>query len=187
MRKDDLSCIRTTLARCEGALLAVKDFAPGSATTREIIADVRESMRRIDRDADEPGACPRCAAIDARTEALKQFPQPDRSLPNDDPEPASREASSTTEPCPRFQADNYEPDRCIYCGRLRKEHAVKSGVFAEILSHHPDCSFHSTVAPATPVCDCGAVNPPPCGCLVRDKEPSAYHNVKCPRFVEGKL
>jgi hypothetical protein len=126
MRKDDLSCIRTTLARCEGALLAVKDFAPGSATTREIIADVRESMRRIDRDADEPGACPRCAAIDARTEALKQFPQPDRSLPNDDPEPASREASSTTEPCPRFQADNYEPDRCIYCGRLRKEHAVKS-------------------------------------------------------------
>ena len=24
-------------------------------------------------------------------------------------------------------------------------------------------------------------------CLVRDKAPSAYHNVKCPRFIEGKL
>ena len=28
---------------------------------------------------------------------------------------------------------------------------------------------------------------PACECLVRDKEPSAYHNVKCPRFVADKL
>jgi hypothetical protein len=27
----------------------------------------------------------------------------------------------------------------------------------------------------------------PCECLVRDKTPSAYHNVKCPRYVEGAL
>lgn len=28
---------------------------------------------------------------------------------------------------------------------------------------------------------------PDCECLVRDKTPSAYHNDKCPRYVEGKL
>lgn len=28
---------------------------------------------------------------------------------------------------------------------------------------------------------------PQCECLIIDKEPSAYHNEKCPRFVAGKL
>lgn len=28
---------------------------------------------------------------------------------------------------------------------------------------------------------------PDCECLVRDKTPSAYHNVKCPRYIEGAL
>ncbi len=28
---------------------------------------------------------------------------------------------------------------------------------------------------------------PPCECLILDKEPSAYHATKCPRFVEGVL
>lgn len=28
---------------------------------------------------------------------------------------------------------------------------------------------------------------PQCECLVRDKEPSAYHNVKCPRYVAEKF
>lgn len=27
----------------------------------------------------------------------------------------------------------------------------------------------------------------PCECLVRDKEPSAYHNVNCPRYVADLL
>jgi hypothetical protein len=72
-------------------------------------------------------------------------------------------------------------------GAVRAGRSVKSGVFAEILSHHPDCSFHSTVAPAPPVCDCGAGLPPPCECLVRDKEPSAYHNVNCPRYISNLL
>jgi hypothetical protein len=128
-------------------------------------------------------------------------------------EPASREACSCQldqtngniigDPCPacksvKVSAPSSEPNYglcepvCFQypncsCVTGNRTPAAKSGVFAEILSHHPDCSFHSTVAPATPVCDCGVVNPPPCECLVRDKEPSAYHNVKCPRFVEGKL
>lgn len=32
-----------------------------------------------------------------------------------------------------------------------------------------------------------AASLPPCECLIADKEPSAYHAVKCPRFVAGKL
>lgn len=32
-----------------------------------------------------------------------------------------------------------------------------------------------------------AASLPPCECLIVDKEPSAYHAVKCPRFAAGKL
>jgi len=46
------------------------------------------------------------------------------------------------------------------------------------LDRDPNCSTHGQKA---------AVPLPPCECLVRDKQPSAYHNVKCPRFVADKL
>lgn len=46
-----------------------------------------------ERSSLEPLPCARCAAIDARTQALEQLPKADRSLPNDDVEGASRDAS----------------------------------------------------------------------------------------------
>lgn len=64
---------------------------------------------------------------------------------------------------------------------------------------HADPTGKTREPPHCPSCSCGVVvqsvdsalksSAPltPCECLIIDKEPSAYHAEKCPRFVAGRL
>ena len=63
--------------------------------------------------------------------------------------------------------------RCMFCNRS----------FATVVvldSHEETCQQDRAAVKAT-------ASLPGCECLVRDKAPSAYHNVKCPRYVADAL
>lgn len=54
-----------------------------------------------------------------------------------------------------FTDDYGEEGYCAICKADFEETFREPTSLGTALLHHPECSWHSTIAPAAPVCDCG--------------------------------
>jgi len=127
--------------------------------------------------------------LEAEIERLKKLMDGKTFVTSPEPGLVQRVCHALTDQCVMFTDPERQPCTPANCAAMRAAAEPASREAFDGL-HKAGCAALELPHGRRSHCNCGAVKStvlPACECLILDKEPSAYHNAKCPRFVEGKL